>query len=165
MKKNKSPGVLFLDMDGVLCTRRAFLASGGEGVWRMLDPISIQMIKNLCDEYNVRIVATSTWRNFGDEHCSMKTILETHGLTSKYFWHDWKTPDLRSTFQGKTKRGVEINKWLSKKPHVTRFIIFDDEEFDFAAEGLLKRLIKTDENDGILTKHYDAACKKLYGMD
>lgn len=157
-------GALFLDMDGVLCTQRAHYATKNIGVWAALDPLGIMMIKNLCDDFYLKIVASSTWRYYGDNHIDMRTVLASHGLGKQYFFSkDWKTIDLRTQF-GQSKRGIEINKWLAKHPHVTRYIIFDDNQYDFMQEGLMKRFIRTHEDDGISSKNYEDARNKLRGM-
>lgn len=160
-KNYPNDGVLFLDIDGVLCTKRAQQANRMLKQWQAFDPIAIQMIKNLCDDYQLRIVASSTWRIGGNDVFNLKLILGTHGLDPTYFWKDWATPRIDSA-----SRGKEIRQWLDKHPTVTRFLIFDDIIYDFDDDDvdLLKRVILTDEDDGITAKNYTDARNKLQGM-
>jgi len=57
---------------------------------------------------------------------------------------------------------MEIRAWLGLHPEVERYIIFDDELFDFEQRGLLPRLIKTEFGDGGLTEaHVQEAIEML----
>jgi hypothetical protein len=55
-------------------------------------------------------------------------------------------------------RGHEIADWLAKNPHVTDFIILDD---DTDMGGLLTRLVKTDYRNGLLDRHVRLALRML----
>src|ERR1019366_9771740 len=88
--ENKTERVLFLDIDGVLVTDRAYFTINKKipkEPMMVFDPIGIKLINNLCDNYDLSVVISSTWRKEYD----VKTILRTHGFSGK-FHQDINTP-------------------------------------------------------------------------
>ena len=147
----KSKTVLFLDVDGVICTDRAYYASGQDkdkSILRTWDPVSINLVSRLCQDFDLEVVVSSTWRQRYD----VPLILLTHGFRGN-FHKDDKTP-LVARFSGPS-RGEEIASWLEDHPEVKNFIILDDEYI--GQKELQPYHVQTDSNDGILTKHYDQA--------
>lgn len=132
-----SDTVLFLDIDGVLCTLRSHFAycgyGGGMEQW---DITSATMIRRLCEKHKAAIVISSTWRK--NRQQVMELYLSLHGLdpflygevskAGNYYriapqeYSEWTTPYLYDK-----KRGVEIQEWLDKHPSVKRFVIIDDD--------------------------------------
>lgn len=146
MKKKKS-GVLFFDVDGVVCTDRAYYAYGQDKtktIMRSWDPISLKLVDQLCQDYNLKVVISSTWRIRYD----VPLIMLTQGFTSD-FHDDDKTPQL---FSG--NRGMEIREWLDKHPEVDRYIIIDDSEDGLVGNELTPHHCKTSLYDGFLSLHY-----------
>lgn len=147
-------GVLFLDIDGVICTDRAYLASGADkykNIMRAWDPISIKLVDRLCIDYNLKVVVSSTWRQRYD----VPLILLTHGFNGE-FHKDDKTP---VTFN--RSRGQEIREWLEEHPEIIRYIIIDDTDDGLLNNELTPHHCKTDIQDGFLTDHYHRAKKIL----
>lgn len=157
-KKYDGYGAIFLDIDGVICTERAGYMTNPHNVWRNFDPIAVGMVKNLCDEYKLKLVASSTWREYGDGIMNLKKLLSTHGIPETYFFGKGRWKTCRS--EGRAK---EIEIWLSENPNITRWIILDDINF-FADTKLEKRLIQTHPRDGISSEDYINARNKLLGM-
>lgn len=109
--------VLFLDIDGVLNSRRSATAFGGypwdfdeKGMSRF-DMVAFRLIQKLVKETGCKIVLSSTWR-IG------RTIEETSkGLDVEVIGH---TPQLSAC------RGEEIKEWLSLNK-VDKYAIVDDD--------------------------------------
>lgn len=113
--------VVFLDVDGVLNSRRTSIAFGGiphnitPRDVAMLDPVGLGLIRNIVRAADAKVVLSSTWR-----------------LT-----HEWqdvgKAFDLpiigatpRGTLNG-YERGHEIKAWLDDHAEVTHYAIIDDD--------------------------------------
>src|ERR1035437_101074 len=112
----KTKGVLFLDCDGVICTDRAYYAAQqdkSKTILRTWDPISMALVDRLCQDFNLEVVISSTWRHRYD----VAVILLTHGFRSD-FHKDEKTPASYNR-----SRGHEIREWLEEHPEVTKYII------------------------------------------
>ena len=57
--------IIFLDIDGVLCTSRSHLAKHGKGIMDEWDDVGALAIYRACKfGENVKIVVSSTWRKF-----------------------------------------------------------------------------------------------------
>lgn len=147
-------GILFLDMDGVLCTDRAYFAASQDKkkhISRCLDPVGIRLINRLCDDFNLKIVISSSWKSRYD----VADILLTHGFTAEYH-KDEKT---KPRFSG--SRGMEIRDWLEEHPEVKHFIIMDDSLDGMQDNDLSPFHCQTHYADGIMTEHYRRAVQIL----
>jgi hypothetical protein len=122
---------IFLDIDGVLCTRRAW-SNRPEGWTQDMPgefhlPVQRMFEDWLIENPEVRIVLSSTWRltrnpdklPFGwkfrigkESPIILEKIIDT-------------TPRHVDCF-----RGREIQEWLDSHPEVTQFAILDDDSFD-----------------------------------
>lgn len=157
--------VIFLDIDGVLITRRSCIPSGGGLLMTKPDPCGANLIKELCIKNNASIVISSTWRY------NKKDLFEllTHAGIDHHFIFEcqehkseqncWRTP-----LTGKTKRirGEEIKEWLGAHAYIgpqDKYVIFDDDS-DFLEEQK-PFLMRTTFDDGILTSHFRDAYKIL----
>ena len=158
--------VIFLDMDGVLCTPRACLAHGQKGLNRYLDPIGIDFLNRFTKASNSMIVVSSTWRTLFDDF-AFKTLMATAGYTGRYK-KDWKTPDFfkqtnsglwMAPGDGKATRPIEIQEWLNNHLEVGEYLIFDDDSFEWN-EKQTKRWIHTDTYNGITHQNMIDACQK-----
>ncbi len=150
--EQKTPGILFLDMDGVLTTHRTCYAHGTKHYYHV-DPIGLQMIDRLCAVFNLQIVVTSSWRMIHN----VPVILKACGIKA-VFHADWNTGC-------ESGRGEEILTWLAAHPEVAKFIILDDEVSDIACHDRLRsRTVQTDQENGILWHHYVTAENMLKEM-
>lgn len=145
-----TPKILFLDVDGVLCTRRSFLAYDKEGtIWYSWDQVAVDAVLRACRK-SVLLVVSSTWRK--PEH-----VEDFHAQCAKYkilpeyfFKEDWKTPVTKSGV-----RGEEIKLWLDAHPDVKDYKILDDD--CILLDQQEKHWIRTDMEEGMTS----ANMKKL----
>jgi hypothetical protein len=146
--------VIFLDMDGVLCTHRAGIATNDEGLMRAIDPLGVGMINRLQDELGeqIGIVVSSTWRNLGK---TMPVLLQSIGLRLPTMTN-WRTPTL-----GK-ERGYEIQDWLDHHPHIQSYVILDDDSDMLEHQKPFH--VHTDTYNGISMANYYQALN-IFGID
>lgn len=132
--------ILFLDVDGVICTRRSHLAFGKEGSgWFHWDPVGCAAIIKACAK-GVRLVVSSTWRK--DMHKDeLDANFKTHGFLPEYLHPDWRTRDL---MRG---RGADIDDWLARHPEIQNYKILDDDSD--MLEHQLSHFIQTDGEEGM----------------
>lgn len=114
--------VIFLDIDGV-CNYDLWYRNPERYNLQEsdIDPKCINLINNLCNLSNAKIVISSDWRydkyyKKRLERAGLKNII---GCTPIFQW-DYYMQDLDPT------RGDEINKWLEHHPKVTKYCIIDD---------------------------------------
>ena len=139
-----SKKILFLDVDGVMCTRRSHLVYGKEGgIWHEWDPLACAAIYKAC-QHGVQIVVSSTWRKPMHQE-SLFEKLKEHNLFGYVLFPDWKTP-IRDGI-----RGLEVAEWLSKHSEVESYRILDDDA-DFL-DSQEKFLIRTDPEDGMTSEN------------
>lgn len=138
--------VVFLDIDGVLCTSRTMLI----GHDHRFDPIGVAMLRRLFDDHpDWRIVMSSTWRMFG----GAGAVLRSHGLMNTH-------QDEATGQDPKMFRSNEIQAWLDAHPEVEHYLIIDDEEGDIVGEHK-KHLVKTSMMNGILMEHWIELDKRM----
>ncbi len=150
--------VIFLDIDGVLVTRRSCIPCGKGLIMSSPDPCGANLIKELCIKTGAKIVISSTWR-FNEK--DLFDLLSRAGIDRHFIYTNtdcpcgacWRTP-----LAHKKLRGIEIQEW-AEKHGVDKYVIFDDDS-DFL-EHQKPFLMKTEFNDGILTKHFNDALKIL----
>jgi hypothetical protein len=137
--------VVFLDIDGVLCTPRAALALGDSGVIRAFDPIAIQFLNRLYEAAPYLLVMTSTWRR----DIGAKTAVKASGCYAQ-FHTDWRTGDRWASgdiVESMHARPAEIRDWLEKNGPA-EFLILDDDPFAWTPEQA-SRVVECDSYDGI----------------
>ena len=140
--------VIFLDIDYVLNDSET-----KEHVGRVLgvDYDKLDLLKEIVDYLDAKIVLTSTWREFWtpdlksdgiNNWCGSSPFRFGRYFNIKFAEHDLeimdKTPDIAWW-----KRAAEVQQWLDKHPEVDRFIILDDEDFRWKKYGLEKHWICT----------------------
>lgn len=133
--------VVFLDFDGVLLSLKD-LRLHGNGY---LNPISVGLVMQLCDETNSKVVVSSTWRKHQDTPGIMKKV----GLWD-YTHKDWKTGE----WDGRTKnwcRGHEVDAWLKDHPEVKRYVLLDDDSDFF--DHQLPFHVKPKTENGLYPHH------------
>jgi len=153
-----SGGVLFLDIDDVICTNRAHVAFEHDkhgGMIRAWDPIAIKLIDRLCIEYDLEVVVSSTWRH----HFPVPVILKTHGFRGKFHKSE-KTPSTTRGF-GEDSRGNQIHEWITDNNHTGNILIIDDSTDGIAGSNLEKFQTVTEYYEGMMWKNYHEAKKIL----
>lgn len=132
--------ILFLDVDGVLnCyTTTEKSPSGMIGIGN----VQLNFLKELIDETDSLIVLSSTWRLEFDENLNPKTD-DAKYLIEKLNEKNLKFYDmLRKEISKYDSRGTQIVDWISDHPQFKKFLILDDEYFNYR-ELNLKYFVKT----------------------
>lgn len=117
-----------------------------------LDPICIQFIKNLVEDYDLKVVISSTWRIYS-------CIEHFHQMFRLY---DWETENIIIDFTPCTKsgcRGEDVSQYIKNHPEVDDYIIIDDNN-DFSPEQK-NHLILTNMEFGFTHKDYEKAIELL----
>jgi hypothetical protein len=118
-----SPKVVFLDIDGVICTRKgAGWTIDGRPLFRSLihrpiraiDPAAMQHLNDLCTRTGAEVVVSSMWLIDRD----VRTIFAQRGFTGQ-FHHDWRTD------ADGPMRSHEIRRWLADHGNPNHVVIDD----------------------------------------
>lgn len=133
--------VLILDIDGVLNydNTNATAPSGALGVSNS----KIQLLKNIIDVTNAKVVLSSTWRYdrpCGKDYQYLVGKLKDSGIV--VYSH---IPEISSV-----RRGLEISAWLARHPDVEGWVVIDDTKFsDFDRGEFAGHLVITDSKQGL----------------
>lgn len=155
--------IIFLDIDGVICTRRAFMAQGmrpdEHHRMRAYDREGIGLLNALHDisPGNTSFVLTSTWR----EQCTKQHMWD---LLNAYGWEGyWSSLGWKLEAGPEASRGSLIEQWLTANhDQFERFVILDDH--DNFPETMKPAWVRTSENNGIMWEHFQQAAKILHGV-
>lgn len=144
------PFIIFLDLDGPVCTHRANM-----GIGSFFDPVAGGLIDSLCRQTGARIVIVSARRR--DE--GLRDALGAIGIAQHLFDHPdhWRTGHDRQAI-----RGNEIDAWLDANPGHD-WAIIDDERGGYAPHHI-RRLIHTDMHAGLSVRDM-FRLRRLMGMD
>ncbi|SDB22461.1 HAD domain-containing protein [Belnapia rosea] len=136
------PPILFLDIDGVLLSSRAWLLPANQellvrstGLTRrqstemigrdaVFDPCAVALVVRICQVTNAQIVISSSWRyTVGLEQTRAK--LREQGLTEFLFHQDWACPMVR---HGSPDKNADITNWLAEHgiAHYGTWLVLDD---------------------------------------
>ena len=140
--------IVFLDIDGVVCTLRSHFAYENNEVLQAWDPTCCALVVNLCKQHFGKIVISSTWR-FAPE---VNKYLDEHKLT-KYLHEDWKTKKIKDSI-----RGQEINEWLERHDQISNYVILDDDSDMLPCQ--FPHFIKTDTDEGFGSREF-MHCKEI----
>lgn len=159
--------VVFLDIDGVLCTIRSFARTDRVPMpkevylpfrgdyWDRLDEDCVSRLNRVTDGTGAKIVISSSWRLMCQNANQFKILadyLTSEGITAKIIGRTPSHAKL-SEPRGIGGRGAEIQEWLDtdgKKMGVTSFVIFDDYN-DMGS--LVNKLVETPYETGIGESH------------
>lgn len=135
--------ILFLDIDGVLNSKRTSVAFDGsphsfspKDMLRF-DMVAVGLIRTLCAQTNCSIVLSSDWRYDFTAHQVANAL-------------DLPVMDVTPKLPG--SRGFEINAWLSAHPEVIRFAIVDDIAQMFDCQSA--NFVQTDDECGLSLRNY-----------
>lgn len=154
----KSRPVIFLDIDGPLCTGRSHLAFGGKGLMRHLDPTSTRLVARLVKETDSELVLSSTWRRHYDQ-LAMTAILTNAGFDVVPWHKNWCTKMDLGRF-GIVFRGSEIDQWL-KENKTKKYLILDDSSDIYEHQKPFH--VQPDVEEGFGYYDYKKALKILKG--
>lgn len=142
----KPTKILFLDIDGVLNSRRSLVAfdsyphSFGAADMEFFDKVAIALVRRLCEVTNCSVVLSSDWRYDGE--CGAHEA--ANGL-------DLPIIDVTPMLL-QSSRGQEIAAWLSEHPDVTTYAIVDDMATMLPSQQA--RFVQTDELCGLSLINY-----------
>lgn len=139
--------VIFTDVDGVLNEDSTPTRTKSRVIF--IDEEKLLRLKRIVDTTGAKIVLSSTWRYDRDTPGLNGDFLELQEALHKVGLEFYSFTPVDAIG---IRRGMEIKAWLGLHPEVSRYIILDDELFDFKARGLLPRLIKTEFGGGGLTE-------------
>ncbi len=151
--------VIFLDIDGVLNSRRYMneLVASGNTIRSTrlddcIDPAAVNRLNLITKETGACIVVSSSWRiPFENDFDSLVALLRSYGILGDIIGAtacNWKP------------RGVQIQMWIDEQNEfaekngryhrVEKFVIVDDDNDMY---DLNHRLVKTKFEDGLLDEH------------
>ncbi|ONH84238.1 hypothetical protein APZ41_005345 [Roseomonas mucosa] len=170
----RSDRVLFLDIDGVLLSGRAWLLptnqrlqamiramSGRAATMRLVaeavfDPVAVELVNRVADATGARIVVSSSWRYTVGPEATRGKLLE-QGLLEKLMHPDWACAP---TGPGSNDKPRDIARWLEDHPEVADHLAIDDEP------GLVPgRTLPVDPLDGLGPREAAAAVRYFEAQD
>lgn len=138
--------VIFLDIDGVLCSERSKHAYNGipspiaPWSWDKFDQTAIYLLRCVIALTGADVVLSSSWR---------KEV----NIAALEYRLGFKLADVTSTELTESTRSHKIHNWLMEHPEVTTYAILDD-DIAFTPEQQ-KYLCRTSSRNGFLLGHYD----------
>lgn len=149
--------IIFLDIDGVLnylgCKARVKSCLG-------IEDEKLALLKQLVDTTGAKIVLVSTWKT--DWNNGPIEDLNPYGQYLVTRFNEYGLSIFDKTEDDVEHRGKGIKEWLAKHSDIESFCIIDDECFDYKAEMLFRKLIKTRfYEQGLEQVHVDAAIELL----
>ena len=157
--------LIYLDIDGVLCTHRASAAIGETGTMDYLDPIACKLVERLITEFEAKVVISSTWRLTHSKR-EMYQLFRCagHHVLANAIHGRWQTPEFKGLTGFNGKRGREIEASLSEienHEHVTSYVILDDDSD--MLEYQQPFFVQCDTYDGLGFMGYENARRILGG--
>ena len=169
IEKIEKPSILYLDIDGVLnslSTAIAFKHGYTDNHW---SPVSVGLLRDLCERANCKIVITSSKR----KRYTVEDCIEhfTNLFRDIYHWHNapviGKTPALglirNKLTQKHETRGYEIEAWFkangSLVEYTENYVILDDDS-DYKADQM-NRFVKCNFANGFDFCAYNKALNIL----
>lgn len=150
--------VIFLDVDGVLASSRVHFGHGSSEdlIWSKFDPVALDFLNWIWSETRAEVVFTSAWKEDVDTAAARMWVIAAmrNGGFFGRFHNDWKTD---YDYSGPDGRPGSVKKWLGEHPEVVDYIIFDDSSYRFNEVLGRKRFVRTDPEDGMLSKHMKRA--------
>lgn len=152
--RGAQPLTIYLDVDGVMTTVGYQRQAGKD----RLNPAQVAMVAALVQEFDAKVVVSSTWRI---DDC--RPILVEAGLPENCFHPDWRTAILPTSRDGVTGamrpaeqagRGDEISEHLNRN-HITHYLVLDDVAVGPAHAGRHVRPVAAlglCEKDGVLAR-------------
>ena len=138
--------IIFCDVDGVL--NEDSTPTRTKNRYIFIDQDKLLRLKKIVDATGAQIVLSSTWRyerNVPGRNGDFLELQEAFHRVGLEFYSYTPVDAIG------IRRGMEIKAWLGLHPEVTKYIILDDELWDFEERGLLSMLVKTDFAYGGLT--------------
>ena len=152
--------IIFLDIDGVVCTARSHFASGKKGIMLDWDATGCDLISQICEKTGAKIVISSTWRHEAHQQDLFSRLIK-HGLWGHMFCDvnasgAWATP-----WKPSASRGNEIDMWIEQNGPIDEYVIIDDNH-QFHGQQI-ERFIQTEPTNGISAEDFQKALG-LFGI-
>jgi len=149
--------VIFLDIDGVLnCKTSKSKCQNYKGI----DNDKVKKLKQIVEQTDSRLILCSSWKKEWEKIDKELQDYSANYLDKKL--RKEKLYILDKTCDNGNNRGKGILSWLNKHPNVDKYIILDDELFDYETTGLLSYLVKTSYyEDGLNDGHVIQAIQML----
>ena len=166
--------IVFLDIDGVLCTDRSFARKDKvpfppdfhipfRNGWDRLDDECVERLNRITEASDAKLVISSTWRLCCDGEAQFQYLIDylrSQGVKANIIDRTPSHMTMRDT-RGRNGRGAEIKEWLDitgTKLGVTSYVIIDD---DADMGALMSKLVQTPEPTGIGEGHVVKAIEIL----
>lgn len=144
--------VIFLDIDGVLCSHRSCAANGGYPApgnpvsWGKFDDVAVRLLQEAILKTMATVVLSSNWRS-------------TVNLAALQWRLGIRIDSVTREGTEAEPRGAQIHDWLVRHPGVESYAILDDDE-DMLPDQM-EHLCLTSKRNGFLLGHYDDLLEKL----
>lgn len=146
--------IIFLDIDGVLNSvdsAVAFAEFPNINEVDALDPVSVLLLKQLCEKTDAKIVISSTWRK-------LYTVDDFRAIFAKYDWDDFPIIGVTTSWNHYTnKRGYQIQDWLDGNSNWTNYVIHDDDSD--MLDSQVDHFVHVSNISGFRAKHLCAALR------
>ena len=174
-RPKKSLKIIFLDIDGVICTDRSQVGmhrKHGTCVAYNWDPCAVAMIQELCDITGAKLVISSSWRHMWRSFSSCAQYLVSAGFKySSLFFPDQEDFDNGLDFKTPAKmsstREMEIDLWLNEDYIKKRYPYFQwvaiDDSCNFVNQDKQKHVVTTEPRNGFMIEDYNKALNILNG--
>lgn len=146
--------VIFLDVDGVL---NCDTSGSSCGPYLGIDNDKVKRLRRIVEATGAHIVLCSSWKDewysepFKDEQSELANYLDRKLKRERLYIFDKTLDDWHH-------RGAGILKYIKMHPIVKKFIIIDDEMFDYEQYSrLMGSLIRTDTHVGLQDDDVEAA--------
>ena len=160
----KGPKVIFLDVDGVLNCRST---KDKCGAYRGIDDKKVSLLKEIVDATGAIIVLISSWKEWWTNNPRYKPKQDEMAT-----YLDEKLAKQGLVIRDKTrdgnpfKRGKGILRFIERQKEIgidiRKYVILDDEIFDYLEAKMSRHLIRTNfEQNGLEKKHVRKAIEKL----
>lgn len=144
--------VIFLDIDGVLCSMRSSAAQGGypaagnPASWGKFDDTAVELLRTAIAETGAVVVLSSSWRT----EVNIGALEYRLGLRIR---------DVTRASNEDDMRGKQIGDWLATHDDVQRYAILDDGEDMLPHQ--MDKLCRTSKRNGFLLGHYEELVEML----
>jgi hypothetical protein len=161
--------IVFLDVDGVLNSRRHLLDCASPGGGLGMAAVHVSELARILRWTRAGVVVSSTWRKFG-LHSESKFVKEMrrHGADGQLVLSrvlgrtvDGYAVGLERDAAGRVLRGTEIQAYVDMVGCIDSFVVLDD---DSDMGPVMHRLVQTTFDDGLTPELADKAIEML-GVD
>jgi hypothetical protein len=120
--KTESYPIIFLDIDGVLCTQKQWKPeSMAEDGYSQFNHRCVEKLNKLIEQTGAKVILTSS-RRINKSLEEFAAIMQRRGFTGELLGKINDTTELSSV-----SRGDEIRQWLEKYGEPNRYVIIDDD--------------------------------------